>query len=546
MSMNDVTGLVGAYSGFMSALRDVQQNPSDPDAQRALQEAAVGLGANLTNILTNYPPVSAAANAFGVTGNIASLIGDVKAYNDAITLGDTQAQTLAYFGIWADATGAIAGTAALLDLAIIPVPGVGEVAVGPFTGLATEFSILSAAASGLRIAYGLGYDITNYWSDMDQGFITHTIQDNLFWSSFITSPNAAIGPTAENDIIGPHVDIGIPIVGDAYLNDLNSFPQDFIGSISLGDQNSNSAIPLAFLHPTDAIPFSLTSGNYINSEFDALTPDSVIPFPTFIPTSNGYSVSDSDGFLSDNSLDTYTPADTPSNAFSYQTNQDSTNFSTPSNIASTTTSTVTSTDGTSYNNTGVLETASTTVITTNYVAGEIVDASTVDQETPVSPVLNTPVVSDTSYDDADYDDSEVGDFDDDDSEVDYAPVILDVAKLSNLTDTGVAITQLSSSNTFFDLTGSGQKNLTAWAGVGNGILFFDPTGTGQRVGRISRRRNPPPLGDGMADYASLIRPTARHYYCDRLLTRVPILVTFQRMAIMRNLTLAVSHGNILP
>jgi hypothetical protein len=29
----------------------------------------------------------------------------------------------------------------------------------------------------------------------------------------------------------------------------------------------------------------------------------------------------------------------------------------------------------------------------------------------------------------------------------------------------------------------------------------------QRVGRISRRRNPPPLGMKMADYAALIRPT---------------------------------------
>jgi hypothetical protein len=27
-----------------------------------------------------------------------------------------------------------------------------------------------------------------------------------------------------------------------------------------------------------------------------------------------------------------------------------------------------------------------------------------------------------------------------------------------------------------------------------------------RLGRISRRRNPPPISDGMADYASLIRP----------------------------------------
>ena len=53
------------------------------------------------------------------------------------------------------------------------------------------------------------------------------------------------------------------------------------------------------------------------------------------------------------------------------------------------------------------------------------------------------------------------------------PVVLD------LTGQGINITQQTSSNTFFDMTGSGQQNLTAWAGAGNGVLFFDPTGNGQ-------------------------------------------------------------------
>jgi hypothetical protein len=55
----------------------------------------------------------------------------------------------------------------------------------------------------------------------------------------------------------------------------------------------------------------------------------------------------------------------------------------------------------------------------------------------------------------------------------YAPVILDLA------GKGINITQLSSSNTFEDMTGDGYKNRTAWAGVGNGVLFVDPTGAGQ-------------------------------------------------------------------
>ncbi len=55
----------------------------------------------------------------------------------------------------------------------------------------------------------------------------------------------------------------------------------------------------------------------------------------------------------------------------------------------------------------------------------------------------------------------------------FAPVVLD------LTGNGIKITQLSSSSMFFDMTGDGQQNLTAWAGAGNGVLFYDPTGTGQ-------------------------------------------------------------------
>ena len=53
------------------------------------------------------------------------------------------------------------------------------------------------------------------------------------------------------------------------------------------------------------------------------------------------------------------------------------------------------------------------------------------------------------------------------------PVVLD------LTGNGINITQQTSSNTFFDMTGSGRQSLTAWAGAGNGVLFFDPTGNGQ-------------------------------------------------------------------
>lgn len=60
-----------------------------------------------------------------------------------------------------------------------------------------------------------------------------------------------------------------------------------------------------------------------------------------------------------------------------------------------------------------------------------------------------------------------------------SPIVLDVAALLGLPDQGIKITPLSSSNTFFDMSGSGHQNLTAWAGAGNGVLFYDPTGEGQ-------------------------------------------------------------------
>ncbi|HET7094974.1 MAG TPA: hypothetical protein VFI22_15890 [Thermomicrobiales bacterium] len=55
----------------------------------------------------------------------------------------------------------------------------------------------------------------------------------------------------------------------------------------------------------------------------------------------------------------------------------------------------------------------------------------------------------------------------------YGPIILDLG------GNGIDIRQLSSSNSFFDMAGDGAQRLTAWAGAGDGVLFYDPTGGGQ-------------------------------------------------------------------
>ena len=50
------------------------------------------------------------------------------------------------------------------------------------------------------------------------------------------------------------------------------------------------------------------------------------------------------------------------------------------------------------------------------------------------------------------------------------PVVLD------LTGNGIKITPLSSSNMFFDMANDGSQQQTAWAGAGNGVLVYNPTG----------------------------------------------------------------------
>lgn len=79
---------------------------------------------------------------------------------------------------------------------------------------------------------------------------------------------------------------------------------------------------------------------------------------------------------------------------------------------------------------------------------------------------------DTSYS-YDMASSDYGGYSDFGGEFGFGPVVLD------LSGNGINITQLSSSNVFFDATGSGVQNQTAWAGAGSGVLFYDSTGTGQ-------------------------------------------------------------------
>ena len=64
-----------------------------------------------------------------------------------------------------------------------------------------------------------------------------------------------------------------------------------------------------------------------------------------------------------------------------------------------------------------------------------------------------------------------------------SPVVLD------LSGKGINITPLSSSNMFFGMANDGYAQHTAWAGAGNGVLVYDPSGGAGHAGqpgRISR------------------------------------------------------------
>ena len=55
---------------------------------------------------------------------------------------------------------------------------------------------------------------------------------------------------------------------------------------------------------------------------------------------------------------------------------------------------------------------------------------------------------------------------------DRRPILLD------LDGNGIQITELDSSTVFMDASGSGLQHRTAWAGAGDGVLFYDADGSG--------------------------------------------------------------------
>ena len=60
------------------------------------------------------------------------------------------------------------------------------------------------------------------------------------------------------------------------------------------------------------------------------------------------------------------------------------------------------------------------------------------------------------------------------------------AQFGELAGEGIKITPLSSSDTFFDMTGDGYQHRTAWAAAGNGVLVLDVDGLDIVTGRAPK------------------------------------------------------------
>ena len=71
---------------------------------------------------------------------------------------------------------------------------------------------------------------------------------------------------------------------------------------------------------------------------------------------------------------------------------------------------------------------------------------------------------------------------------DDGPVVLD------LKGNGININPLSRSNVFFDMANDGYEQQTAWAGAGNGVLVYDPSGGPGHAGRSGRIHALGPVG----------------------------------------------------
>jgi hypothetical protein len=144
----------------------------------------MGLASAVGPLISDSPGMQSAAAALGVSGSLRSLSADLEAYNTAVELNDTRAQTSLSLAIAADVSGAGAGTSVLLALGTSLTPPVS----GGFLGLAGILTVTNLGAQSIKTIYDTGNAIDDALKQLGD-----EIQKN-----FIDDSELAQGPFASS------------------------------------------------------------------------------------------------------------------------------------------------------------------------------------------------------------------------------------------------------------------------------------------------------------------------------------------------------------
>jgi hypothetical protein len=177
----DVQAFVTAVAAFRDAWSNY--NANDSDSQTALVGAAGALGSAVTNLVNENAYVAAGSNALGLASSLVSLSADVKAYDAAVSNGDTREQTSSALAIASDVAGAGAGASALL----VPVT-VGDPPVSG--GLAVSAAVLttiSLGAQGAKTIYDAGNAIDDYLAKVGDEIMQNWIEEFNSYQDMMSS-----------------------------------------------------------------------------------------------------------------------------------------------------------------------------------------------------------------------------------------------------------------------------------------------------------------------------------------------------------------------
>jgi hypothetical protein len=477
MSSIDVNGFIGAYNSFLNNIGN--WNSNDPNDRQALVASAAALGAAIASLMDN-PIVKEAGGVVGVAANLAALQADLNSYNSAVRLDDVSGQTSALLGI------ATAGIALLLTAATAPIPGVDEVT--PLLGSIAIYSqTTSTTFSTLKLLYDAGVGIQNFLGEGEKN-LRDNIQQNFDFYNLLNSSSLGTRvpiQLAFNDTNGTVSDAtgflsnGLAALGPIYGG--GSDQTDLLPSSNIIDQAFNgfdlsNATNVNFDSATPGVTYG--EGNAGLSNAQGVNFDNAAPGPTYGSGTNNPGSADQPARSFTDAL--FSGASSVWNLIKSAGQYVADSIITPANAETNPANTVNSNLAGQFGTSDwpadglpgqIGDTAFPQIPQIPQVSipdgdatlgGGDIGAPQPPPDLPAPPDLLPP---------ADPEPDTYGTGSPAGYYSGYAPVVLD------LTGKGIKITPLGSSNHFFDMSGDGYTNRTAWAGPGNGVLVFDPTGS---------------------------------------------------------------------